>query len=116
MAGVIRHRGKYNGLRYLVCALCACEWHAVRVKCVYCEQSKGLQYFSLEDDRHVAGQAPLRAECCLECHSYLKLVYLESDAQSETLSADLASLALDMRLDQEGYQRLAPNLLLAPGL
>ncbi len=116
MAGVIRHRGKYNGLRYLVCALCACEWHAVRVKCVYCEQSKGLQYFSLEDDRHVAGQAPLRAECCLECHSYLKLVYLESDAQSEALSADLASLALDMRLDQEGYQRLAPNLLLAPGL
>lgn len=46
----------------------------------------------------------------------MQLVYLESDAQSEALSADLASLALDMRLDQEGYQRLAPNLLLAPGL
>jgi FdhE protein len=34
MAGVIRHRGKHNGLRYLVCSLCACEWHVVRVKCV----------------------------------------------------------------------------------
>ena len=48
MAGVIRHRGKHNGLRYLVCSLCACEWHVVRVKCVYCEQSKGLEYVSLD--------------------------------------------------------------------
>ncbi|MCU0117813.1 formate dehydrogenase accessory protein FdhE [Pseudomonas sp. B2M1-30] len=115
MAGVIRHRGKHNGLRYLVCSLCACEWHVVRVKCVYCEQSKGLEYLSLEDDRHAANQAPLRAEVCPGCNTYLKLLYLESDADGEALSADLASLLLDMRLAQDGYQRLAPNLLLAPG-
>jgi FdhE protein len=115
MAGVIRHRGKHNGLRYLVCALCACEWHVVRVKCIYCEQSKGLNYVSLEDDRHSPDQAPLRAETCPGCHSYLKLLYLENDAEAEALSADLTSLALDMRLDQEGFQRLAPNLMLAPG-
>ncbi|MDF9773175.1 formate dehydrogenase accessory protein FdhE [Pseudomonas baetica] len=115
MAGVIRHRGKYNGLRYLVCSLCACEWHVVRVKCVYCEQSKGLEYLSLEDDRHAANQAPLRAEVCPGCNSYLKLLYLENDADAEALSADLSSLMLDMRLAQDGYQRLAPNLLLAPG-
>ncbi|MFJ3373506.1 formate dehydrogenase accessory protein FdhE [Pseudomonas sp. NPDC086112] len=115
MAGVIRHRGKYNGLRYLVCSLCACEWHAVRVKCVYCEQSKGLQYISFEDDRHAANQAPLRAEVCPGCNSYLKLIYLENDAEAEALSADLSSLMLDMRLEQEGYQRLSPNLMLAPG-
>ena len=115
MAGVIRHRGKYNGLRYLVCSLCACEWHAVRVKCVYCEQSKGLQYVSFEDDRHAANQAPLRAEVCPGCNSYLKLIYLENDAEAEALSADLSSLMLDMRLEQEGYQRLSPNLMLAPG-
>jgi FdhE protein len=63
MAGVIRHRGKYNGLRYLVCSLCACEWHVVRVKCVYCEQSKGLDYLSLEDDRHAAN----RHRCVPRC-------------------------------------------------
>ncbi|MFK0088937.1 formate dehydrogenase accessory protein FdhE [Pseudomonas sp. NPDC090755] len=114
MAGVIRHRGKFNGLRYLVCSLCACEWHAVRVKCIYCEQSKGLEYFNLEDDRHAVGKAPLRAECCPGCKVYLKQLYLECDADAEALSADLASLALDLRLDQEGYQRLAPNLMLAP--
>lgn len=115
MAGVIRHRGKHNGLRYLVCSLCACEWHVVRVKCVYCESSKGLDYLSLEDDRHAANQAPLRAEVCPGCNSYLKLVYLENDADAEALSADLGSLLLDMRLAQDGFQRLAPNLLLAPG-
>ncbi|MGE8150061.1 formate dehydrogenase accessory protein FdhE [Pseudomonas vancouverensis] len=115
MAGVIRHRGKHNGLRYLVCSLCACEWHVVRVKCVYCEQSKGLEYLSLADDRHAANQAPLRAEICPGCNSYLKLFYLENDAEAEALSGDLASLMLDMRLAQDGYQRLAPNLLLAPG-
>ncbi|MDD0975662.1 formate dehydrogenase accessory protein FdhE [Pseudomonas fontis] len=115
MAGVIRHRGRHNGLRYLLCSLCACEWHVVRVKCVYCEQSKGLLYYSFEDDRHASGKAPLQAECCPGCSSYLKQVYLENDASAEGLSADLASLALDMRLDGEGYQRLAPNLLLAPG-
>ncbi|WP_449430083.1 formate dehydrogenase accessory protein FdhE [Pseudomonas putida] len=115
MAGVVRNRGRHNGLRYLVCSLCACEWHVVRVKCVYCESSKDLRYTSLDDDRHAPGKAPLRAECCPACSSYLKQNYLENDAAAEPLADDLASLALDMRLDDEGYHRLAPNLLLAPG-
>jgi FdhE protein len=115
MAGVVRNRGKHNGLRYLACSLCACEWHVVRVKCVYCESSKDLRYTSLEDDRHVPGKAPLRAECCPECESYLKQNYLENDAAAEPLADDLASLALDIRLDEEGFHRLAPNPMLAPG-
>lgn len=115
MAGVVRNRGKHNGLRYLVCSLCACEWHVVRVKCVYCESSKDLRYTSLEDDRHAPGKAPLRAECCPGCESYLKQNYLENDATAEPLADDLASLALDIRLDEEGFHRLAPNLMFAPG-
>jgi len=115
MAGVVRNRGKHNGLRYLACSLCACEWHVVRVKCVYCESSKDLRYTSLDDDRHAPGKAPLRAECCPGCDTYLKQSYLENDAAAEALADDLASLALDIRLDEEGYHRLAPNLMLAPG-
>jgi FdhE protein len=114
MAGVIRHRGKHNGLRYLVCSLCACEWHVVRVKCVYCESSKGLRLPELRSDRHAATGAD-SGETCPGCNSYLKLVYLENDAEGEALSATLTSLLLDMRLAQDGYQRPAPNLLLAPG-
>ncbi|MFJ3522116.1 formate dehydrogenase accessory protein FdhE [Pseudomonas sp. NPDC090203] len=115
MAGVLRHRGKHNGLRYLACSLCACEWHVVRIKCVYCEQSKGLKYMSLDSDRVAVDKAPLRAEVCPGCNTYLKQIYLECDAYAEPLSADLASLALDMRLDLEGIARMAPNLMLAPG-
>jgi FdhE protein len=115
LAGVVRNRGKHNGLRYLACSLCACEWHVVRVKCVYCESSKDLRYTSLEDDRHAPGKAPLQAECCPGCNTYLKQHYLENDAAAEPLADDLASLALDIRLDEEGFHRLAPNLLLAPG-
>ncbi|QXI39009.1 formate dehydrogenase accessory protein FdhE [Pseudomonas xantholysinigenes] len=115
MAGMVRNRGKHNGLRYLACSLCSCEWHVVRVKCVYCESSKGLRYSNLEDDRHAPGKAPLRAECCPGCQTYLKQSYLENDAAAEPLADDLASLALDMRLDDEGLHRLAPNLMLAPG-
>ncbi|MDF0731318.1 formate dehydrogenase accessory protein FdhE [Pseudomonas entomophila] len=115
MAGLVRNRGRHNGLRYLACSLCACEWHVVRVKCVYCESSKDLRYTSLEDDRHAPGKAPLRAECCPGCNTYLKHCYLENDAVADALADDLASLALDIRLDDEGYQRLAPNLMLAPG-
>ncbi|MDH0730585.1 formate dehydrogenase accessory protein FdhE [Pseudomonas sichuanensis] len=115
MAGVVRNRGKHNGLRYLACSLCACEWHVVRVKCVYCESSKDLRYSHFEDDRYAAGKAPLRAECCPGCESYLKQCYLENDAAAEPLADDLASLALDIRLDEEEFHRLAPNLLLAPG-
>ncbi len=115
MAGVVRNRGKHNGLRYLACSLCACEWHVVRVKCVYCESSKDLRYTSLEDDRYAPGKAPLRAECCPGCESYLKQNYLENDAAAEPLADDLASLALDIRLDEEGLHRLAPNLMFAPG-
>ncbi|MFV0454395.1 MAG: formate dehydrogenase accessory protein FdhE [Pseudomonas sp.] len=115
MTGVIRHRGKQQGLRYLVCSLCACEWHFVRVKCVYCDSSKDLHYASLGSDRHTPDKAPIRAECCPGCQSYFKLIYLDSDPDAEGLAADLASLALDLRMDLEGYQRQAPNLLLAPG-
>ncbi len=40
---------------------------------------------------------------------------LELAADAETLSADLATLDLDMLLAEQGFQRMAPNLLLAPG-
>ena len=115
MAGVIHHLGKANGLRYLTCSLCACEWHFVRVKCSHCETGKGLGYYSLGSDDANAQQAPLRAETCAHCKTYLKHLYRDHDARSEPLSADLASLALDVRLAEEGYQRHAPNLLFAPG-
>lgn len=110
MAGVIHGQGARNGLRYLVCSLCACEWHYVRLKCSHCRSTRKLDHLHLDKSPH-----GVRAEACPECRHYLKQLYLELDPGGEALSADLASLDLDLLLDGEGYQRQAPNLLLAPG-
>lgn len=110
MAGVIRQLGRVNGLRYLVCSLCACEWHYVRLKCSHCQSTKKLDYLHLDGSPH-----GIKAEACPNCHTYLKQLYLELDAQGECLSADLLSLDLDLLLAERGYLRRAPNLLLAPG-
>ena len=110
MAGVIRHRGQLNGLRYLVCSLCACEWHYVRLKCSHCRSTKKLDYLHFEGSPN-----GIKAEACPECNGYLKQLYLELAPDGESLSADLATLDLDLLLADQGYNRQAPNLLLAPG-
>ena len=110
MAGVIHAQGARNGLRYLVCSLCACEWHYVRLKCSHCRSTRKLDHLHLDKSPH-----GVRAEACPECRHYLKQLYLELEPGGEALSADLASLDLDLLLDGEGYLRQAPNLLLVPG-
>jgi len=110
MAGIIRHLGQLNGLRYLVCSLCACEWHYVRLKCSHCRSTKKLDYLHFEGSPN-----GIKAEACPECNGYLKQLYLELAPDGESLSADLATLDLDMLLAEQGFQRQAPNLLLAPG-
>ncbi|BAN50801.1 formate dehydrogenase accessory protein FdhE [Metapseudomonas resinovorans] len=115
VSGMIRHRGKHNGLRYLACSLCSCEWHFVRLKCSHCQESKHLAHLSLEREGVSGEQAPIRAEACPNCQGYLKQCYLEFDPDAEAQADDLASLDLDLCLADEGYLRRAPNLLLAPG-
>ncbi|MFI8480650.1 formate dehydrogenase accessory protein FdhE [Pseudomonas sp. NPDC078700] len=115
VAGMIRHRGKQIGLRYLTCSLCSCEWHYVRVKCSHCEESKQLAYLSRQRDDAKPETAPIRAEVCPNCQGYLKHFYLEYDSEAEAMADDIASLDLDMMVNEAGYMRRAPNLLLAPG-
>ncbi|MBD7975956.1 formate dehydrogenase accessory protein FdhE [Serpens gallinarum] len=110
MAGVIRHRGAMNGLRYLVCSLCACEWHYTRLKCSHCRSTREIDYLHLDNSPQ-----GVKAEACPECRTYLKQLYLDLQPNGESLSADLATLDLDLLLSEQDFQRRAPNLLLAPG-
>jgi FdhE protein len=108
----------YSGYRYLHCALCATEWHMVRVICTHCGASgKDIAYQSLESrasDRPNAdaGAAAVRAETCEQCRGYCKILYQEKDPGVEPVADDLASLALDMLLGDEGYHRTRSNPLL----
>jgi FdhE protein len=115
VGSVVRLGGAQANLRYLVCALCGTEWNMVRVKCSSCEQDKGVHYLSIEQDGRKSADAPVRAEVCDECKSYLKIFYQEKDPLLEATADDLATLALDLLVDEQGYQRSGPNFLLHPG-
>lgn len=110
VAGVVHQRRPMDGVRYLLCSLCAAEWHYVRLKCSHCLSTRELDYLHFDDSPY-----GIKAEACPDCQTYLKQLYLEIDANGEAVSADLASLDLDLCLAEQGWQRRTPNLLLAPG-
>ncbi len=113
VSSVVKSAGEVTNLRYLHCALCNTEWNMVRVKCAVCDATASVSYQMLEDadaQRHEA----VRAETCDSCHSYLKIIYQEKGGV-DPVADDLATLALDILMDEEGYARAGPNLLLVPG-
>lgn len=107
VASIVRIGGRYQGLRYLQCGVCATEWHMVRVKCSHCESTEGISYYAVEGQ----GEA-LKAETCDQCHHYRKISYMEKDPMAEPLADDLASLALDVMMAEAGYGRANGNPLL----
>ncbi|MHB1591702.1 MAG: formate dehydrogenase accessory protein FdhE [Sulfuricella sp.] len=109
-ASVVRIGGAEQGLRYLHCSLCASEWNMVRIKCSHCESTKGIAYFNIE-----GGDDAVKAEACDECNSYLKILYMEKNRGVDPIADDLVSLALDILMDEAGYQRSGPNLFFYPG-
>ena len=118
VASVIEIGPNQHSLRYLHCALCATQWHMVRVTCTCCESTKDISYYSLngvEADEPSKKIAFARAEACDACHSYLKIFNREKEPMMDVVADDLATLTLDMLVDEAGYLRSGPNLLFAPG-
>jgi len=118
VASVVYAQPPYQGYRYLHCALCATEWHMVRVQCTRCGAvGKSIAYQSAtlganpENDGSAA-QSAVRAETFEECHGYRKVLYQEKDPGVEPVADDLASLNLDLLLGERGYHRASGNPLL----
>jgi FdhE protein len=107
VASIVRAEPRAQGFRYLHCALCATEWHLVRVTCSHCRSTQGITYRSIE-----GGSEAIRAECCENCRTYRKILYQEKDNGVEPVADDLASLALDLLLSEAGYHRASSNPLL----
>lgn len=99
-----------GGSRYLHCALCGTEWNLVRVKCAACNGTEGISYRQIN-----GGDGIVRAETCDPCKSYLKIIRRDTDSEADPVADDLATLALDVLVDEAGYHRAGPNLLLALG-
>lgn len=107
VASVVRLGATINNLRYLHCCLCNTEWNVARATCTSCDTDKEVALQELEGSK-----GAVRAETCDACKSYLKIVYQEKDPRVDPVADDLATLALDMLVDEAGYQRSGPNLLL----
>lgn len=103
------HKGSRQGLRYLHCSLCECDWHMVRAKCTNCADAGDLDYLSFDTT-----EAIVRAESCGHCHSYLKVISQERDPNAEAVADDLATLVLDDAATEEGYGRTGLNPFALP--
>lgn len=109
--GSLVQGGAQAGLRYLQCSLCECQWHVVRTTCTNCDSTGALDYWCLESEK-----APIKAESCNGCHTYLKAFYQQLDHQLELIADDLASLALDAEMEEKELARSGVNPLMLPAL
>jgi FdhE protein len=118
VASIVCAQTPYQGYRYLHCALCATEWHMVRAQCSSCgADGKHVAYHTLlaaeaTDDAAAVKDAAVRAETCDVCHAYRKIVFQEKDIRVDPVVDDLATLALDVLLAQQGFHRASGNPLL----
>ena len=107
VVSVIRADGPSGNPRYAHCTLCNTEWNVPRATCISCGEEEKLALHEIEGDDGIA-----RAESCEACHSYLKIIYQGKGAIVDPIADDLASVALDMLVDDAGFERSGPNLLL----
>jgi FdhE protein len=118
VASIVYAKSPYDGYRYLHCALCATEWHMVRVQCTQCGASgKDIGFHTVQSaagDNKAAEEfaAAVRAESCEQCHGYRKIMYQEKDTGVEPVADDVASISLDLLLGEQGYHRASSNPLL----
>jgi FdhE protein len=110
VAGVIHVGNESGGLRYLHCGLCHTAWHHVRATCVACGEGKEVSYRALDEREDGA-----RAEACDTCRNYLKLLLAEKAPGLDPIADDMATLALDILVSEEGYQRIGINPFLLLG-
>lgn len=110
VASVLRNDVPVPGTRYLHCVLCATDWRLARGFCSQCEAQEKLAYYHIDSESDA-----VRGEACEECKGYIKSINQEKDPQADPVADDLATLALDVLMDEAGYQRGSPNFFFVPG-
>lgn len=100
---VVGWRGAY-GARFCVCSVCATHWNYVRIKCTLCSSTKGISYREVE-----GGGGTVWAETCESCRGYAKILHQHKNPGLDPVADDVASLALDLLLREEGYRRGSVN-------
>lgn len=107
VVSVIRSEGPTAGRRYVHCSLCNTEWHVPHATCVTCGDRDKITLHEIDGDDGIA-----HAESCGACESYTKLIVQPKNVRVNPVADDLASVALDMLVDDAGFVRSEPNYLL----
>jgi FdhE protein len=66
VASFVHSNGSLAGLRFLVCALCAKEWHLMRIKCAGRASAGGIACFEIDGARGL-----VKAEIRDRCRTYI---------------------------------------------
>jgi FdhE protein len=103
---VLRPEGE-GAKRSLVCSMCSSEWEFRRVVCPSCgeEHKDNLPIYTAAEFPHV------RVEACDTCRTYIKAVDLTKNGLAVPVVDELATVALDVWADENGYCKLQRNLL-----
>jgi formate dehydrogenase accessory protein FdhE len=106
LVGVLRPEGD-GGKRFLICSMCATEWHCGRILCPACSEQdvEKLAVYSTDEFPHV------RIEACDTCRSYLKTVDLTKTGRAIPVVDELATIPLNLWAADHGYQKLQINVL-----
>ena len=110
VASILRTVGDTPGLRYLHCGFCASEWAYPRIQCIQCGSGEHIAYHGIE-----GADSAIQAETCDACRIYLKRIDRDKSPGADALADDLATLALDVLLNEQGYQRFGFIPLLIVG-
>jgi FdhE protein len=106
VAAVLRGEGD-GAKRWLLCSVCSTEWPFRRVACPNCGEGDKdtLPVYSAADFDHV------RVEACDRCKTYIKSVDLTRNGRAVPVVDELATVALNIWAENQGYTKLESNLL-----
>jgi formate dehydrogenase accessory protein FdhE len=106
VVGVLRGEGD-GAKRALICSLCGSEWPYRRLICANCgeENKNKLPVYTAAQIDYV------RVEACDTCHTYLKSVDLTKDGFAVPVVDEIATVALNLWADENGYTKIETNVL-----
>ncbi len=101
VSSLVTGRQGAEGSRYAACAFCGTLWNEVRITCLACGTTKGVGYKHAGEDDN----ATVKAETCDTCRSWIKILYQDRNPALEPVADDVASLGLDLMMQETDYRR-----------
>jgi hypothetical protein len=97
-----------SGPRYLVCSRCASNWVFSRMTCAGCGESTGTKLPIFQEQERFPHA---RVDGCQTCGRYLLTFDLRRDTRAVPIVDEIAALPLDLYARDQGFTKIAPNLM-----